>query len=125
MTLMPLLTLHNVSISVHDGKPFNFAIKEFLDVFIASPSKEALAAEPTEIKDDVERVYIAGVAEYLSHYLGEKPPEWSDGDNYFLAKPVVYGANKSKAQYISETPSAFRRRLLFCGATLTKLYSYK
>jgi len=117
-------TLYDVSVVTNQGKPFNFAIKEFLDSFIGNPSTLSLVDEPEMMEDPMERAYMAGVAEHLSQYLNGQAPEWSNDPHYFLSQPVVFGRNKSKVQCIVDTPTAFRRRLLFCGLTLTKLHSY-
>ena len=62
-------------------------------------------------------VWIAGLAEHLAQCVDEAPPAWCLQQNYFLEEPVFFGGDNFRAIALVETPSAWRRRNLFCGAT--------
>lgn len=117
-------TIKEVSQAVSDDREFTVVFKEFLDHFIESGSLAMLLDEPDYVAEDRERTYLAGAAEYLASYLKTPPPAWVEKDIYFLRKPIVFGGRSAMMQNIKDTPSSFRRRMLFCGLTLTKLHRY-
>ncbi len=73
------------------------------------------------IDNELHRVHLAGMAEYLANLSGQKPPAWCEDETYFMEEPLFMGAREAWGELKKATPSAFRRRMLFCGQTLTKL----
>ena len=72
--------------------------------------------EPAQISP-VRDAYLAATAEHLALRFGLAVPGWTDGPVRFLARPFFAGGLESlKAILIAESPSAFRRRLIFVGA---------
>ena len=102
-------------------KPFQQAIKEFIDYFISHPQKELFLEEPEHLDDSVEHVYLAGLAEYLAFWLNTPKPDWVENKDRFLRKSEHFGGTHSAMIIQMETPFSFRRRLLFCGDTMQKL----
>ena len=94
---------------------FDSSLREFLDAFYANPSSRqgALEDHPDSI-DAVHDAYIAAVAEHLSRSYGLSLPEWTELHGNDLHEPFFAGGLQSlKAILTVESPSAFRRRLLF------------
>lgn len=80
-------------------------------------------AMPPLLDDDIQRVHLAGYAEHLAHLSGQAPPAWVEAPEFFLAEPVFLGGPHSRQRLLAEAPAAFRRRLLFCGPPLAKLFA--
>lgn len=59
--------------------------------------------------------WIAGLAEFISQKLNVPPPTWTFDSAYFLKEPTFIGSTNLKGYLIGTTPSAWRRRLVFCG----------
>ncbi len=100
------------------GVDYRTALKEWKDelFFVRLEERSSfLTDEPELTGDPVIDVYIAGLAEYFSVQADQEPPEWTNAPARFLRKPVLFGGEHSRAWISAETPSAFRRRLLFCG----------
>lgn len=102
-------------------KEFHEAVKEFIDDFIFHPNREHFMDEPEPMADQVQHVYLAGLAEYLAFWLDEPKPLWVEKPDRFLKESVHFGGDHSTVYVQMETPFSFRRRLLFCGDTLQKL----
>ena len=76
----------------------------------------ALAEEPIPV-GRVEDAYLAAVAEHLASLDRIEAPGWSEAPRRFLREPFFAGGLESlKAILIVESPSAFRRRLIFISA---------
>jgi hypothetical protein len=96
-------------------------IREFLDEFYAISDPEAklraIADEPPLLEHSTANAYLAAVAEHLAltNHIG--PPEWTQQDRRFLKRPF-FPANLDslKALCIKESPTAFRRRMIFVDA---------
>lgn len=115
-------TLLEVSQWVNWGrKEFHEAVKEFIDEFVFHPEAERFADEPDRLEDQVQHVYLAGLAEYLAFWIGARNPEWVENQDRFLKESVHFGQQHSTVYIQMETPFSFRRRMLFCGDTLKKL----
>ena len=96
-------------------RSFDPALREFLDAFYAEPASRQLAIDdrPAAI-DAVHDAYVAAVAEQLARSHGLQIPEWSEVHGNDLHEPFFAGGLQSlKAILIVESPTAFRRRLLF------------
>lgn len=100
-------------------QPFDLAVREFLDSWQASSRDaraDALAEEPVLV-GKVEDAYLAALAEHLASIDRADVPKWTEAPNRFLKEPFFAGGLQSlKAILIVESPSAFRRRLIFISA---------
>ena len=100
-------------------QPFDLAFREFLDswqTLSRSERPKALAEEPLSV-GKVEDAYLAAAAEHLAAIDRIDVPEWTEAPSRFLAVPFFAGGLQSlKATLIVESPSAFRRRLIFISA---------
>jgi hypothetical protein len=109
-------TLHEVSLrTLRREQPFDPALREFLDTFYAKPEGrlDALRERP-ELIDAVHDAYLAAVAEHLARVFSLPVPEWSETHGFALSRPFFAGGLESlKAVLTVESPTAFRRRLLF------------
>ena len=98
---------------------FDLAVREFLDTWQTLAPEErprALAEEPGPV-GRVEDAYLAAVAEHLASLDRIEAPGWSEAPHRFLREPFFAGGLESlKAILIVESPSAFRRRLIFISA---------
>jgi len=96
-------------------------IREFLDEFygLSDPSAKlrAIADEPPLIDHPTANAYLAAVAEHLSLTNSIDPPAWTQHEVRFLKRPF-FPANLDslKALCIKESPTAFRRRMIFVDA---------
>lgn len=94
---------------------FDPSLREFLDSFYANADARHRAIEerPDSI-DAVHDAYVAAVAEHLARVYGLPIPEWSEIHGNGLHEPFFAGGLQSlKAVLTAESPTAFRRRLLF------------
>jgi hypothetical protein len=96
-------------------RTFDPSLREFLDSFYANPNQRPRAIEerPASL-DAVHDAYVAAVAEHLARVYGLPIPEWSEGHGNGLREPFFAGGLESlKGILVAESPTAFRRRLLF------------
>lgn len=103
-----------------DGvQEFDLAVREFVDSWGGmSPAEreQALVAEPAPL-GGVKDAYVAAVAEHLAATDGLQAPPWTEQSIRFLHEPFFAGGLESlKAILIAESPTAFRRRLIFVSA---------
>jgi len=77
--------------------------------------------EPARIDDTLRRVYLGALAEHLAHMAGDNAPAWCLTPAYFLDDPIFPSGSVDRDSLIARTPSAFRRRLLFCGPVMEKM----
>jgi hypothetical protein len=94
---------------------FDLALREFLDSFYSSPQLRAAAvAGRPELMDELHDAYVAAVAEHLARSFALPVPEWTETQGNDLRKPFFAGGLESlKGVLVAESPTAFRRRLLF------------
>lgn len=92
-------------------------LREFLDFFYSEPSArhKAIAADPPETGDAVADAYLAATAEHLALSYRLSVPDWVHGTRRFLSKAHFAGPEGMKAMLLVESPTAFRRRMLFVG----------
>ncbi len=98
-----------------DEQRFDPSIREFLDSFYsnAESRQQAIKDQPDSI-DAVHDAYVAAVAEHLALVYGLPVPEWSETHGNGLREPFFAGGLQSlKGVLVAESPTAFRRRLLF------------
>ncbi len=109
-------TLLELSSRVALGEqPFDPAVREFLDWFYANPDarREAIEQAPL-VLDDLRDAYLAAVAEHLARLHGIDIPAWSETRGLGLTRPFFAGGLEStKAILTAQSPTAFRRRMLF------------
>lgn len=94
---------------------FDPSLREFLDSFYSNPhSREiAIARRPSSV-DALHDAYVAAVAEHLARMYGLPIPEWTEIHGNGLREPFFAGGlEQLKAVLLAESPTAFRRRLLF------------
>ncbi|MBR1188790.1 hypothetical protein [Bradyrhizobium sp. AUGA SZCCT0160] len=94
---------------------FDPSLREFLDSFYTNTESRQRAIEdrPASI-DAVHDAYVAAVAEHLARVYGLPIPEWSETHGNGLREPFFAGGLQSlKGVLLAESPTAFRRRLLF------------
>jgi hypothetical protein len=98
---------------------FDPAVREFLDSWqgmSATARALAIAEEPRPV-GKVEDAYLAALAEHLASDDRIPVPPWTEARNRFLTEPFFAGGLESlKAILLVESPSAFRRRLIFISA---------
>lgn len=98
-----------------DAQIFDRVASEFLDAFYANPKRRqaALRDRPAPL-DPVRDAYLAAMAEHLARSFGLPVPDWSETHGNGLTRPFFAGGLESlKAVLTAESPTAFRRRLLF------------
>ncbi|MDN3276399.1 hypothetical protein QWJ07_19220 [Frankia sp. RB7] len=109
-------TLSDVVRRVRAGEQkFDPSLREFLDWFYTNPlaREQALEERPASI-DAVHDAYVAAVAEHLARVYGLQIPEWTEVHGNALREPFFAGGLQSlKGVLVAESPTAFRRRLLF------------
>lgn len=109
-------TLREVVRRVKAGEQtFDPSIREFLDSFYMSGDsrQRAIDDEPDSI-DALHDAYVAAVAEHLARVYELRMPEWSESHGNGLREPFFAGGLQSlKGVLTVESPTAFRRRLLF------------
>lgn len=109
-------TLCEVARRVKDGEQeFDLAVLELLDSFYTHPESRVNAIEAApELIDAVRDAYLAAVAEHLANSYGLPVPAWTETQGNDLHRPFFAGGLESlKGVLVAESPTAFRRRLLF------------
>jgi hypothetical protein len=109
-------TLREVARRVKSGEQeFDTAVLEFLDSFYAYPALRASAiCAPPELIDALRDAYLSAVAEHLAKSYNLPNPEWTETQGNDLHEPFFAGGLESlKGILVAESPTAFRRRLLF------------
>ena len=96
-------------------------LREFLDEFYveADPARRAamLLDEPPVTDDGRANAYYAAVAEHLAFKYHLAVPPWTQQPARFLKRPFFpCGLESLKATLLVESPTAFRRRMIFVGA---------
>lgn len=118
-------TLAEVVRRERDGEDRGMALAEFLDTFYIALQRAGHAAaqacldeEPAPHADAVFHAYLGAVGEHLALRWGLKVPRWTDDRSRFLHRPhfTAKGMEGLKAMCIAQSPTAFRRRLIFTEA---------
>jgi hypothetical protein len=96
-------------------------LREFLDEFYVEESSAQRATmlmdEPPISEDDRANAYYAAVAEHLALTHRLPVPSWTRGAARFLKRPFFpSGLESLKATLLVESPTAFRRRMIFVDA---------
>jgi hypothetical protein len=109
-------TLCEVARRVNNGEQkFDAAVHEFLDSFYAHPTLRAAAIKDSpELIDALRDAYLSAVGEHLARSHGLPVPEWTERQGNDLHDPFFAGGLESlKGVLVAESPTAFRRRMLF------------
>lgn len=93
-------------------------LREFLDAFYVERSKHKrqgmLDDEPGPTGSPRADAYLAAVAEHLAFRYGLDVPAWTLAESRFLHSPhFPAGLESLKAITLVESPTAFRRRMIF------------
>jgi len=90
-------------------------LREFLDHFYTHPHerKQMIAEEPALAIDPVANAFLAATAEHLALRYRLPVPRWVLKPERFLHEAHFGGAEGMKAMLLVESPSAFRRRMIF------------
>src|SRR5690348_7601347 len=96
-------------------------LREFLDEFYIERDQSIRSAmlsdEPPLSKDAHINAYLAAVAEHLAWRYHLNVPDWTGEKARFLKRPFFpCNLESLKATLLVESPTAFRRRLIFVGA---------
>ncbi len=96
-------------------------LREFLDEFYTEADAVRRAAmivpAPAPTGDARFDAYVAAVAEHLALRYDLPIPDWCLGDERFLHRAYFpCGLESLKATYLVESPTAFRRRMIFVEA---------
>ena len=109
-------SLYEVARRVAAGEQgFDNALREFLDSYYANPEQReaAIRQQPAPL-DALRDAYVAAVAEHLARCYGLEIPTWAENQGLDLTQPFFAGKLESlKARLAVESPTAFRRRMLF------------
>lgn len=98
---------------------FSYALRDFIDRFMETPSLDLLSSEPAllaPIINDrgVADAWLAATAVYLCQKFSLTPPLWVSKPARFLEKPWFAAKTPNlKAILLQESPAAFRVRNLF------------
>ncbi len=111
-------SLQEVVARVSAALPIDFLLREFLDEFYVAKSsghrQAMIANEPALIENPRANAYLAAVAEHLAFVHALEVPEWALASTRFLHAPFFpAGLESLKAITLVESPTAFRRRLIF------------
>ena len=92
--------------------------REFLDEFYieqdATAREAMLADEPPLLEDFKRNAYFGAVAEHLARRYHLPIPKWTESRERFLKKAwFPCGLESLKATYLVQSPTAFRRRMIF------------
>ena len=119
------LTLIEVSQRMNAGTDEEcFALSEFLDSFYGflrggyvAAAQASIDAEPEPLADFVAHAHLGAVGEHLALRWGLVVPPWTNHPSRFLKSPHFTSPLEGlKALCIAESPSAFRRRMIFTEA---------
>jgi hypothetical protein len=100
---------------------FDPSLRELLDSFYANADATVGDRRAAELhRCAVHDAYVAAVAEHLARDYGLPTPEWSETHGNRLREPFFAGGLQSlKGVLVAESPTAFRRRLLFVSKALS------
>ncbi|MBL8669750.1 MAG: hypothetical protein JNK11_03785 [Alphaproteobacteria bacterium] len=109
--------------SAGDWGRFSRAIGELVDEMNARPPDERasmLAAAPALAGPPWEAAWLCAAAEHLARRCGAQPPAWAGRpEGFALAAPWFPPQIEAmKPVLIVESPTPFRRRMLFVGANV-------
>lgn len=98
---------------------YDHALPEFLDEFYLNPDgrQAMIEDDPEPVADRIRHAMIGAIAEHLALRWGLRVPAWSNDPSRFLKRPYFDTPFEAlKAMYLAQSPTAFRRRLIFTEA---------
>lgn len=103
------------------GESYSFLLREFLDEFYAElgggDAAALIAEEPEAIGSAEEHAFLGGAGEHLARRWRLEVPSWTNDPSRFLRRPYFTTPIEGlKALLIAESPTSFRRRLIFTEA---------
>ena len=113
-------TLAEVAARRTDGEAFSPLLREFLDQFyLALPDRAAalIVEEPMSLPDGIEHAMLGAIGEHLALRWRLPVPSWTHHPTRFLKRPYFTTKLEGlKAILLVESPTAFRRRMIFTEA---------
>lgn len=114
-------TLAEVHRRVTAGEsPYDHALPEFLDAFYladATRRQAMIDVAPPPWPDAVRHAFFGAIGEHLALRWGLRVPGWTNDASRFLKRPYFATPfDELKAMYLAQSPTAFRRRLIFTEA---------
>lgn len=109
-------SLADLAERVNSGnQAFGLGIREFLDTFYSKEfNKFETIQEKPILLGDYRDLYLAATAEQLARGYRIEIPDWSNNHGKSLLFPYFPGKTQAmKSFLLVESPTAFRRRLLF------------
>jgi hypothetical protein len=79
-------TYAEMGVQIQRGIVWDLVESMFLHEFYQHRDASFFAAEPPEFFTDLQRVMLAGTAEFLCHRFGYEVPAWTEKPEYFLAE---------------------------------------
>jgi hypothetical protein len=117
MTFRRPRSLADVVVAAKEEGDVYARLREFLDHFYrrTGERREMLREEPALLDDAVADAYLAAAAEHLAIRYRLPIPAWVHDKRRFLHMPHFAGPRGMKAMLLAESPTAFRRRMIFVG----------
>jgi hypothetical protein len=114
-------TLAEVANRRLSGEDLSALLREFLDQFYGSLRTGAaaprIAEPPAELPDPVEHALLGAIGEHLARRWNLPIPSWTNDPARFLKLPYFTSPiDGLKPLLLVESPSSFRRRLIFTEA---------
>ena len=118
-------TLAEAARRVRTGEdPFEHAVSEFLDTFYVwlregkrAQAQASIALDVGEVPDTIQHALFGAIGEHLALRWGLDVPAWTACPSRFLKRPYFTTPLESlKALCLAESPTAFRRRMIFTEA---------
>ncbi len=117
-------TLAEVVRRAETGMDWDMALAEFLDTFYFAlrgypgpDPQSCLDAEPAVVGDPVWQAQLGAIGEHLAARWYLVGPRWTHAPSRFLNVPhYPSGTERYKGWYFVQSPTAFRRRMIFTEA---------
>lgn len=112
-------------LEIHSQEPssdFGTALSSFLHEFYSHRDPRFFIEPPTQHLEPINRVALAGTAEYLSNRFGFTPPEWVNSPEYTLPEehywlefyfPKALLDRHREVHIAESSPEFLRRKLIF------------
>lgn len=107
-----------IHLGSRDVENFRYYIDGFLDEFYLDTTQEGrlsrIQDRPELLTDKKINALAGAIGEHLARrwFLGSIP-EWTNEPERFLSRPWFLGHERMRAFNIAESPSAYRRRMIF------------
>jgi hypothetical protein len=110
-----LVEVAELILSGHEATPLlRMFLDEFYNAQTRKEKRKMIVDEPALLPSEKQNAYLAATAEHLSFRYKLKIPEWCLKPERFLKMPwFPLELESLKALCIMESPTAFRRRMIF------------